>query len=130
MLLLVRGKRVLLLPVLEREAVSDKQHPSECSLCDTSKRVLWLILPVLGAFVTFHAMKSKERKTTKRINDKSVKVKSCGKIYWAGRPRPFYVVFQIIGSCFCLFDIKNQTISFFMSFLKAYNTSAEEFFDL
>ena len=44
--------------------------------------------------------------------------------------RPFYVVFQIIGSYFCLFDIKNQAISFFMSFLKAYNTSAEEFFDL
>ena len=31
---------------------------------------------VPGAFVTFHAMKSKERKTTKTINDKSVKVKS------------------------------------------------------
>lgn len=35
-----------------------------------------------------------------------------------GGPRPFYVVFQIIGSYFCLSDIKNQTISFFVSFLR------------
>ena len=46
------------------------------------------------------------------------------------RPRPFYVVFQIIGSYFYLSDIKNQTISFFVSFFKAYDTSAEDFFDL
>ena len=43
---------------------------------------------VSGAFVTFHAMKSKERKTTKRIQDNCVKVKNCGRIYWAGRPTP------------------------------------------
>ena len=48
----------------------------------------------------------------------------------ASRPRPFYVVFQIIGSYFYLSDIKNQTISFFVSFFKAYDTSAEDFFDL
>ena len=33
-----------------------------------------------------------------------------------GMPCPFYVVFQIIGSYFCLFDIKNQTIGIFVSF--------------
>ena len=46
----------------------------------TSKRLLWLILPVPGAFVTFHAMKSKARKTTSKIHDKSVKVKDCLRI--------------------------------------------------
>ncbi len=44
-----------------------------------------------------------------------------------GMQCPFYVVFQIIGSYFCLFDIKNQTIGiFFCVFLKAYNTLSKE----
>ena len=50
--------------------------------------------------------------------------------YYPAIRNPFYVVFQIIGSYFCLSDIKNQTISFFVSFFKAYDTSAEDFFDL
>ena len=36
--------------------------------------------------------------------------------YGHDMPCPFYVVFQIIGSYFCLFDIKNQTIGIFVSF--------------
>ena len=39
---------------------------------------------VPGAFVTFHAMKSKERKTTKRIKENSIKVKNCGEIPLGG----------------------------------------------
>ena len=46
----------------------------------TSKRLLCLILPVPGVFVTFHAMKSKARKTTNKIHDKNVKVKGYTRI--------------------------------------------------
>ena len=42
------------------------------------------IMSTLGQLLYYY-----QRKSIKRINGKSVKVKNCGKIYWAGRSRPF-----------------------------------------
>ena len=58
------------------------------AVCSTSKRTERLFLFVPGAFVTFHAMKSKERKAIKRIYGKSVKGKYCCGIQGQADPAP------------------------------------------